>query len=186
MREVVFTSFGPFRDVLRNPSILVAAAAVTEVGRLGGAASSVVLSVTYAAASTAAAQLPAGAARVHVGVASSRPVVTVERRGRPESGDEPDNDGIVGPADAGDRLPRESRAAAVLVAALREEGAEAELSEDAGGYVCNALLWHSLGTEEETCFVHVPSLSEAAAEALGRQLGRAVVRWLTESSTTRR
>lgn len=178
MREVVFTSFGPFREVLRNPSILVAQAAVAEVGRAGGAVSSVALPVTYAAAATASAQLPVGAARVHVGVAASRPAVTVERRGRPESGDEPDNDGVVGPSDPGNRLPRESRTAEALVAALREEGVEAELSEDAGGYVCNALLWHSLGTEEDTCFVHVPSLTDEAAEALGRQLGRAVVRWL--------
>ena len=36
MREVVFTSFGPFRDIEHNPSILVASEAAAVVAAAGG------------------------------------------------------------------------------------------------------------------------------------------------------
>ena len=54
----------------------------------------------------------------------------------------------------------------------------AELSDDAGGFVCNALLWASLASGADSCFVHLPLLDDAAAQEVGGCLGRALCRWL--------
>ena len=62
--------------------------------------------------------------------------------------------------------------------ALVQEGEAAALSDDAGGYVCNALLYASLRLDGEACFVHVPMLDDAGAVATGQRLGGAVVRLL--------
>jgi pyroglutamyl-peptidase len=178
MRDVVFTSFGPFRDVVHNPSILVAAEAAAVVSAAGGRAGVEHLEVTYLAAERCAQSLGDGPLRIHLGLAASRSRVTVERWGRPESGSEPDNAGSLGPVRAGDALLLASGGAEPLVAALRAEGVMAELSDDAGGFVCNALLWASLASGADSCFVHLPLLDDAEAQEVGRCLGRALCRWL--------
>ena len=178
MRDVVFTSFGPFRDIERNPSILVAAEAAAVVAAAGGRSGVEHLEVTYLAAERCAQSLGRGPLRIHLGLAASRPLVTVERWGCPESGTEPDNAGALGPVRANEALRLESRGAEPLVAALRAEGVMAELSDDAGGFVCNALLWASLASGADSCFVHLPLLDDAEAREVGRCLGRALCRWL--------
>ena len=178
MREVLFTSFGPFRDIVHNPSILVASVAAAAVCRAGGKATALELPVTYAAVASAAVMLGREPLRLHLGVAASRTLVTVEQWGKPESGEEADNDGEVGPDVGPDAVALRSSSAERLQAALREEGVDVALSEDAGGFVCNAMLWHSLQAGADACFVHVPALTDEAAELLGLKLGRAVIRLL--------
>ena len=178
MRDVVFTSFGPFRDIVLNPSILVAAEGAAVVAAAGGQAGVEHLEVTYLAAARCALSLGDGPLRIHLGLAASRSHVTVERWGHPESGTEPDNAGALGPVRAAGALPLQSHGAEPLVAALRLEGVAAELSDDAGGFVCNALLWSSLASGADSCFVHLPLLDDAEAQEVGRCLGRALCRWL--------
>jgi pyroglutamyl-peptidase len=71
-------------------------------------------------------------------------------------------------------------AAKSIAAGLESNGYTVSLSDDAGGYLCNAILYHSLALAEEsggTCrvgFVHIPAdlsnppltLPEAVAGAL--------------------
>lgn len=50
-----------------------------------------------------------------------------------------------------------------LVEAIRERGVPAELSDNAGSYVCNCLLYRMLfynGGEVPTGFIHVPFIPE--------------------------
>lgn len=58
-----------------------------------------------------------------------------------------------------------------IVTCLRAAGYEAELSQDAGGYICNAVLFHSLaaGAASQCAvgFVHIPT--DAAANPAGRR-----------------
>lgn len=176
MKEVVFTSFGAFREIAANPSILVAKRAADLVAAAGCRVELFELPVTFAAAASFPGRPSAAGLRVHVGVAASRATVTVERWGRPESGQEPDTAGCLGPTAPDGATPRRSAPAEALVEALCLEGEAASLSDDAGGYVCNALLYASLRSDGQACFVHVPLLSEADAEETGRRLGRAVVR----------
>jgi pyroglutamyl-peptidase len=179
MRDVVFTSFGPFRDIVHNPSILVAAEAAAVVAAAGGRAGVEHLEVTYLAAARFAASVGDGPLRIHLGLASSRSHVTVERWGHPESGSEPDNAGALGPVRSEGAAPLQSHRAEPLAEALRLEGVTVELSDDAGGFVCNALLWSSLASGADSCFVHLPLLDDDEAQEVGRCLGRAVCRWLT-------
>ena len=178
VREVVFTSFGPFRDIEHNPSILVASEAAAVVAAAGGRARAEQLEVTYLAAERFAHSIGRGPLRIHLGLAASRPGVTVERWGHPESGTEPDNAGALGPVRGMEAAPLQSHGAEPLAEALRLEGVSAALSDDAGGFVCNALLWSSLASGADSCFVHLPLLSADEAQEVGRCLGRAVCRWL--------
>lgn len=182
VREVVFTSFGPFRDIEHNPSILVAAEAAAVVAAAGGRARAEQLEVTYSAAERFAESLGRGPIRIHLGLAASRPGVTVERWGHAESGTEPDNAGALGPVRGMEAAPLQSHGAGPLAEALRLEGVSAALSDDAGGFVCNALLWSSLASGADSCFVHLPLLSADEAQEVGRCLGRAVCRWLAEEA----
>jgi pyroglutamyl-peptidase len=178
VREVVFTSFGPFRDIEHNPSILVASEAAAVVAAAGGRARAEQLEVTYLAAERFAHSIGRGPLRIHLGLAASRTEVTVERWGHPESGTEPDNAGALGPVRGMEAAPLQSHGAEPLAEALRLEGVSAALSDDAGGFVCNALLWSSLASGADSCFVHLPLLSADEAQEVGRCLGRAVCRWL--------
>ena len=45
--------------------------------------------------------------------------------------------------------------------ALLRAGLPAALSQDAGGYLCNAALWQALGTGLPTAFLHVPATDDA-------------------------
>lgn len=104
---------------------------------------------------------------VHFGVDGTRPTINIETRAvnRAEQ---------VRPDAAGDIAPQEHLAAGAedarratlpaeaLCRAARSAGAPAELSEDAGTYLCNATLWDSIGSGIPSIFVHVPALPEAA------------------------
>lgn len=72
-----------------------------------------------------------------------------------------------------------------LAAALRQDGVDAEVSIDAGDYVCNALLWRSLASHSAPAiFIHVPKKRRASptgiAAALARILPAATARLLRE------
>lgn len=66
----------------------------------------------------------------------------------------------------GPAVRRSSIAASAIAAALNAKGFPSSISSDAGGYLCNAVLYHSLAAaeaREDACvgFVHIPQdLSE--------------------------
>lgn len=93
--------------------------------------------------------------------------------------------------DAGGRYLLGQGTAAQLLASLRRDGYRARLSEDAGGYLCNAVYYHSLkharlhAPGRVVAFVHIPkrrradqklggalTIVEAALAAAGPALAR--------------
>ena len=109
-----------------------------------------------------------------VGLAASRGVVTPERQGVNEivaripdnEGNQPQNEPIVpdGPEVLFSTLPVED-----MAEAIREAGIPAQVSESAGRFVCNALLYSTLHALEQAeapvpaAFIHVPATPELAA-----------------------
>ncbi|WP_291157996.1 pyroglutamyl-peptidase I [Hyphomicrobium sp.] len=73
-------------------------------------------------------------------------------------------------AEDGPAVRRSSIAAPSIAAALNAKGYPSSISNDAGGYLCNAVLYHSLAAAEargdcRVGFVHIPSdLSEPSLD----------------------
>ena len=116
---------------------------------------------------------------LHFGVASASRSIRLESEAANACRNAPDASGALpvcsrllpdGPAVRASTLPVSD-----IVAGLNAKGYHSSVSNDAGGYICNAVLYHSLGEASEGCqagFVHVPAdltdlqLGEAAAAAL--------------------
>lgn len=109
-----------------------------------------------------------------VGEAGGRALVTPERRARNIGhGRIPDNDGAPRPAAPLDEGPEflESRIdPASLVAAIRSVSVPAEVSDDAGAFLCNAVyraLLHE--TNLPGTFIHVPAVRSQGSATVGRE-----------------
>lgn len=201
------TGFGPFPGVPDNPTARLAR-------RLDGRAyaestvHALVLDVSY---DRAAQQVrTAVAARglpwrvVHFGVASGAHCVRVEMQAvNRKAASIADVDGQL--CDAATIDPRYPLDAALttsvdahrLAAALNGQGVLAEVSDDAGRYVCNATYFQSLawlatvGVEVPCLFVHVPDVGEGSCDTFGAPwtddrlfaCGEVVLRWLVGEST---
>jgi pyroglutamyl-peptidase len=80
---------------------------------------------------------------------------------------------------------------ALLRAAARRAGAKAELSNDAGRYLCNAVFYQALAASAAAApsplvqFVHVPAVRTVAALAGLIRAGEAIV-WALAAETARR
>ena len=113
-----------------------------------------------------------------IGLAASRGEVTPERQGVNEmtaripdnEGDQPQNEPVIhgGPEVLFSTLPVEDMTEAIL-----DAGVPARLSEDAGRFVCNALLYSALYELERSddpipaAFIHVPATPELAGRRIG-------------------
>jgi len=64
-----------------------------------------------------------------------------------------------GPASRASTLPVQR-----LLAAARRSGANAQLSANAGTYLCNATLWDTIGQGLPAVFIHVPTLPRGRNE----------------------
>jgi len=155
MTRVLVTGFEPFGENDVNPSALVAE-------ELDG----VILPVSY---ERAAGELRrAIAARnpdlvVCFGLAADRTSITVERYGHNlDEASTTDNDGAAGsgsPIDpAGPLALASTLPVDEIVAALRAEEIPADVSRDAGGYLCNHVLYALLRSGSQGGFVHLPPL----------------------------
>lgn len=176
--RVLLTGFEPFLEYTRNPSSEVAKSAAKV---LGPCADFRTLPVTFAEAACFPASAEGYDLVVACGVAP-RDRVEVEHVAQNRRIKKPDNDGSIaagvlsetGPAcHAGTFAPR-------LLVALEKAGVDAGRSDDAGGYVCNALYYAGLSAGLRMVFVHVPDLSAEAAEAVGTSLGAAIGALLAE------
>jgi pyroglutamyl-peptidase len=115
-----------------------------------------------------------------LGQAARRPHISVETHGRNIYEPQPDNAGRLpeselieagGPGDLASTLPVEN-----IVNNIRSLGLPVELSEDAGGYLCNHTLYKALawaGTTPgapQVGFIHVPNLAGSDPEIQGMPL----------------
>ncbi|MFT6399443.1 MAG: pyroglutamyl-peptidase [Bradymonadia bacterium] len=185
--RILFTGFEPFGGADYNPSWPVANAAATASG-----CASRLLPVTHSAVKELGELRPASLLVVAVGLSRASSSVAIETVAHRDGGGVPDNAGVSltrVDTQRGPPLLRVGTLATQLVSSL---AARTELdvfeSEDAGRYICNALLYHLLearGTGGPLAiFVHVPELGPDAARALGVALGEATQEALSQGRSS--
>lgn len=177
----LLTGFGPFPGVPANATVAL-------VPRLAAAARRQFPAWRFATAilptewDTAPAELARHLARtrprvaLHFGVSREARGFVVETLGRnvcretaDAAGMNPNSMWLIenGPATRAANLPTDD-----IIARLTRRGFAAVTSDDAGGYLCNAVLYHSLGHAEaalrpvRTGFVHVPADLDIPGAAL--------------------
>ncbi len=168
---ILLTGFGPFPSVGANAtSVLVPPLAEAAQRALGGVRIAAYILPTEWASSLGLLQELIDDLRptvaLHFGVSSRATGFEVETRGRNVCCLSEDAAGLL-PADCcisvdgPDYLPT-TLPASHIVTRLRRRGLPAQISRDAGGYLCNALLYRSLelarqhGRPQRTGFVHLP------------------------------
>lgn len=111
---------------------------------------------------------------VAVGEAGGRTAVTPERWARNVGhGRIPDNaGGVRGAAPLAEGPERlESRIdPSALAHAVRDAGIPAEISDDAGAFLCNAIFWTALHrTDLPAAFIHVPAVRSRGSAGIGAE-----------------
>ena len=105
---------------------------------------------------------------LHFGVAKSARGFRIEAQARNACHQTPDAHGGMPASNTISQGGTELRPVTIptrdIVSRLQQQGFPAELSDDAGGYLCNAVLYHSLSAAESavsggppTGFIHIPS-----------------------------
>ncbi len=174
MKRLLITGFAPFGGDKVNPSWQAVQALPETIGPWELYKRK--LSVTFRGAPEAlyaAMDEVEPDAVLMVGLAASRGVVTPERQGVNEivaripdnEGNQPQNEPVVpgGPEVLFSTLPVEDMTEAILSA-----GVPARVSDNAGRFVCNALLYSALYRLEQAdepipaAFIHVPATPELA------------------------
>ena len=174
MKRLLITGFVPFGGDGVNPALQAVQALPETIGKWELYKREMPVSFRGApkALSDAIAEVEPDAVLM-IGVAASRGMVTPERPGVNEiearipdnEGDQPQNEPIVpgGPEVLFSTLPVEDMTEAILAA-----GVPARLSDSAGRFVCNTLLYSALYQLEQTedpvpaAFIHVPATPELA------------------------
>jgi len=184
---VLITGFGPFPGVPVNATMrLVPELAQAAARRFAGVRIATGLLATEWTA--APRRLEALLAEIepdlvlHFGVSSRARGFEVEARARNACLQSPDASGALPPGvairDGGPDYMAASLPVRHIVARLRRRGIPAFVSLDAGGYLCNAALYHSLGSARDNPrrrvgFVHVPAtLGRPGAANRGHAGGR--------------
>lgn len=172
---ILVTGFEPFGGETENAS----GAAVQRLAKInapdGVQLATAILPVTWSGAAPAllrAVEEHRPDAIVAVGEAGGRAVVTSERWARNLGhGRIPDNNGVVRDAAPLARGPErlESRLDPfALTHAMRNAGVPAEVSDDAGAFLCNAIFWTALhGTDLPAAFLHVPAARSRGTAHIG-------------------
>lgn len=181
MTSVWVTGFEPFAGVPENPSSMILDALPAELD--GVRVQTAVLPTDTNAVLDALAPIYESepSVLIHVGVAESRDVVSVERVAvNQRSFSIPDNAGNVivdqpviegAPDQMASRLPTDA-----VYEAIRNEELPVERSDSAGTFLCNQVMFTSLYRLPERCrtgFLHVPAHPRLAAQSGRRGLSLA-------------
>lgn len=200
--KVLLTGFEPFGQLEENPSQVVAEA-LSQQEWAGAEVRHLTLPVEFVAAREMMTDFYRGDwlpdIVLHLGVASGRDAITLERfavnmmdtaKGD-NAGYFPDEAPVVADASLAYRTTIPCKC---IIRYLRDNGYEAKLSNSAGTYVCNAVLYTSLhllsggsrvispGTAEDVqCgFIHLP-LFETINKDIQLTTLKAIIQWLVEN-----
>lgn len=196
---VLLTGFGPFPGVDENASGRLVRNLVLQARRSipGYRFATTILPTEWTRVRPLICSLHARhapALALHFGVAIGEKSIRIETQARNFCRSAPDATGALPSSttlvDGGLKTRPVTIAAPSIAAGLRAKGCPVSLSHDAGGYLCNAVLYHSLALAEASgnrCgvgFVHVPAdlskppllLGEAVAGALE------IIKFVLESS----
>ncbi len=169
MLTVLATGFGAFPGARRNPSADLMAALEHRKARFASFGIKIetrVLPVLYAEIAPRLAKLAAEVkpdAILHFGLAGRCETISIETRAcnrvslsAPDTGGARARQSCL--ARGGATVLRARIPAAQIRAALRRAGIGCDLSRDAGSYLCNMALYHSLAAPAPICvgFIHIP------------------------------
>jgi pyroglutamyl-peptidase len=169
---VLLTGFGPFPGVVRNASADLVKALVRRARREMPEYRfvSAILPTQWARIPTLIVSLHARHVPtlvLHFGVAADVSGIRIETAARNICGASPDAAGRLPDfpniEDGGPDIREVTLPARTIAATLENEGHPVSLSDDAGGYLCNAALYRSLAIAERngnacrTGFVHIPA-----------------------------
>ena len=188
---VLMTGFGPFPGVPVNATMrLVPELAQAAARQFAGARIAVeVLATEWAAAPRQLDQLLAEIAPdlvLHFGVSSRARGLEIESRARNACMPSPDAAGALPPGaavrDGGPAFMAASLPVQHIVTRLRRLGIPAFVSRDAGGYLCNATLYHSLGCarnapSRRVGFIHIPAMLGGPGGASRGRVGSRRLTW---------
>lgn len=171
MKHILLTAFEPFGGETINPALEIARA-LAEYSHPNASLRALTVPVTFAEAAQAVLSELEGRrydAVLMLGQAGGRATVTVERVAiNVNDASIPDNAGAQ-PCDepiAPDGAPAYFATLPIkaIVAAIREAGVPANISNSAGTFVCNSLMYsvlrHLHGSGVPAGFIHVPWLPE--------------------------
>ena len=173
--KILVTGFEPFGGETENASGIAVDMLRDLAPPDGARIVTAILPVTWSGAGPAllrAVEEHRPDAVVAVGEAGGRAAVTPERWARNMGhGRIPDNDGAIRDAaplaEGPERL--ESRVdPAALARAIKDAGVPAEVSDDAGAFLCNAVFWTALHrTDLPAAFIHVPAVRSRGSARIG-------------------
>jgi len=177
--KLVLTGFGHFPGVPDNPTQAIVEAFRKDPNGLAQPHKLALLDVAYRSAGSMVDALldPAPDALVLTGYSNRATMVTLEARATDYCApDQPDICGTIPPLKSDPAPPLTTSAPlASLSIALKEASIAAEISQDAGAYLCNYTYRHALERVNERAldttvlFVHLPALegTELAKDAAG-------------------
>lgn len=173
-KTILVTGFSPFPGAPVNPTQQLMARLPRRLGKHQSGIEFVfkVLPTTWAGRKEATSRLRKEVcpdAIVHFGVDGTRRTMNIETRAvnratrvRPDAaGASPAKPEL---GEASERARLSGLPARALRDAARTGGAPANLSVDAGTYLCNATLWDSIGSGIPSIFIHVPSLPRGKSD----------------------
>lgn len=189
--RLIWTGFEPFDVHASNPSGAVAANAAELSQSPRWDCEALTLPVTYDQAKRFAIEHDTAPERplflLHVGLAAARAEVCFEVFAHNITGSKPDNDGQCGPPSRVlDPLGPLSRRTSLPVVRMCELWTHmvpplgCRESHDAGDYICNAILYHSLGHLERRAgpgaaiFIHLPALKPSIYEPVANTLAELI------------
>jgi pyroglutamyl-peptidase len=173
--RILVTGFGPFPGVPENASMPIVAA-LAKSAMPGVVLKTEIIPVLWNYArrvAREAIQKTKPHAVLHFGVSKQLTGFEIETRAFNVSGPKEDCAGAVRPGMpldiSGERILEATLPPAMLLRALRREGLPAEISQNPGRYLCNALFYWSLADASESgplvSFIHMPAFG---AEVLPR------------------
>ncbi|MHB8885947.1 MAG: pyroglutamyl-peptidase I [Methylovirgula sp.] len=170
MIKILVTGFGGFPGAHHNPSLALLAVLLRKrarLARLGIMVELRALPTVYAGLGSRLAQLAVDLqpdAILHVGLAGRRKIISLETRARnrvsplrPDAhGARPQDLAVLpsAPHILATRMPTRQ-----ILSAWQRAGIAGGLSNDAGDYLCNATLYHSLVAQTDAAcigFIHIP------------------------------
>lgn len=166
--RLLLTGFGPFPNVEDNASASLVTQLAEAAGRVPGVrVASQILSVDWEAAPRQAAALIASEGPdiiLHFGVSRSATAIVIESIAHNRCSDFPDVCGAVPPSSRLDENAADMLASTFpvheIVGRLKAKNLPVQLSEDAGAYLCNAVLYTSLHAclrpKVQAGFIHLP------------------------------
>ncbi|WP_434051363.1 MAG: peptidase C15 [Roseibium sp.] len=173
-KTILVTGFSPFPGAPVNPTRHLMMRLPKRLGphQFGVEFVFQVLPTTWAGRNEVTARLRGEInpdAIVHFGVDGTRRTMNIETRAvNRGTRVRPDAAGVsLARPELGERSER-TRLSGLPARALRDAartaGAPANLSTDAGTYLCNATLWDSIGSGIPSIFIHVPSLPRGKSD----------------------